>query len=716
MRELSGRLGGLVRWLALAMSVYHIYAGAFGRPEALFFRGVHLAFALALIFLWLPAGHGSPRQRASAADWVALAFSLAAIGYLFWNYEYVVTRYNWVDPLAASDIAFAAALTLVVLEATRRTIGPALPITALVFLVYALGGPYLPGPLRHRGFSLELVLDQMYLTTDGIFGIPLDVSATYVILFVIFGAFLEQSGAGKLFMDFASSLAGHTPGGPGKVSCISSGLFGTISGSAVANVMVDGWLTIPLMKRTGFRPHFAAAVEAVASTGGQIMPPVMGAAAFVMAEFLGIPYIEVAKHAAIPAILYYLALFMAIHFEARRTGLLGLPRAELPRLGEVIGARGHLFVPVFIIVYLMLAGYTAPMAALWGIVGAALSPWLGRLSWLVLPVLLIEYLLPEMHVAARETFGTALPGLLQRFLLASNANLVLTVGFAALAAIRIASRTGRERLKPDCLGMFGPALVDGAKNTLGVAAACASAGIVIGVIALTGAGLQFTSLVLAAARDSLIPALVLTMTAGIILGMGMPTTAAYIVQAALLIPALIKLGVVPIAAHMFVFYFAIISAITPPVAMAVYAAAGIGKTPLWATGIAAVQLGATGFIVPFMFVYGPSLLFVGSWAEIITTIASASIGVTCLAASLHGYLMRPASMWQRAVLLVAAILLIVPGYITDLIGLALLGVVVVAQWMAPVPAAAPSAPAAASTDGAAVELDVERIERLQRGA
>ncbi len=715
MRDLQGWIGSLVRWVALAMSVYHVYAGAFGRPEALFFRGVHLAFALALIFLLLPARKGSPRDRAGASDWAAVVLSLAAIVYLFWNYEYVVTRYIWVDPLAPADLVFAGLLTLLVLEGTRRVIGLAMPITALAFLAYALAGPYLPGPLRHRGFSLELVLDQLYLTTDGIFGIPLDVSATYVILFIIFGAFLERSGAGQLFMDFASALAGHTPGGPGKVSCISSGLFGTISGSAVANVMVDGWLTIPLMKRTGFRPHFAAAVEAVASTGGQIMPPVMGAAAFVMAEFLGIPYIQVAKHAAIPALLYYLALFMAIHYEARRTGLSGIPRAELPRIGGVLGSRGHLFMPVFIIVYLMLAGYTAPMAALWGIVGAAMSPWLGRLGWLVLPLFVADILLPELHVTARETVGGVLPAFLQRFVLASSANLILTLGFAALGAIRGATRRGRERLKPDCLDVVVPSLVDGARNTLGVAAACACAGIVIGVIALTGAGLQFTSLVLAAARDSLIPALVLTMVAGIILGMGMPTTAAYIVQAALLIPALIKLGVLPIAAHMFVFYFAIISAITPPVAMAVYAAAGIGKTPLWATGLSAMRLGATGFIVPFMFVYGPSLLFVGSWVEILTTFVSACIGVTCLAASLHGYLLRSVTVWQRVVLFAAAILLIVPGYITDLIGLALLGVVLVAHWMAQAPAPIPAAPAAATVDGPAVELDAERIERLQRG-
>lgn len=507
---------------------------------------------------------------------------------------------------------------------------------------------------------------------------------------MLFGAFLEKSGTGQLFMDFASALAGHTPGGPGKISCISSGLFGTISGSAVANVMVDGWLTIPLMKRTGFRPHFAAAVEAVASTGGQIMPPVMGAAAFVMAEFLGVSYITIAKHAAIPAILYYLALFFAIHFEAQRTGLRGLPREELPSIRSVLVERGHLFVPMFIIVYLMLVGYTAPMAALWGTLAAALSTWMGRLGWLYLVVLLIEYILP------------------------GNVMEVLGIGWLVLAAIRLLSAEGRTGLKPLLTKLFPDALEDGAKNALAVASACACAGIVIGVIALTGAGLQFTSLILAAAKDSLVPALILTMIAGIILGMGMPTTAAYIVQAALLIPALIKLGILPIAAHMFVFYFAIISAITPPVAMAVYAAAGIGKTNLWATGLAAMRLGAIGFIVPYMFVYGPSLLFVGTWFDIITTIVSASIGVICLSAALHGWLTKPTVWWERVLLGVAAFCLIKPGIYTDILGLVLLGAVLASQRWLDILRPAIEARGMAEARGPAVELDAAKIERAKQ--
>ncbi len=682
------RLGGGLAWpaaaLAVAMSGYHIWAGAFGVPEAIYFRGTHLAFALTLIFLWFPARRSSPATRPTLTDVACLAAALAAIGYLFVHHDYVVNRYIWVDPLSRGDLIFGILLTVLVLEATRRTVGAALPLTALLFLAYAFAGPILPGPLQHRGFSLELVMDQLYLSTEGIFGIPLAVSATYVILFVLFGAFLEKSGTGQLFMDFATGLTGHTAGGPGKVSCVSSALFGTISGSAVANVMVDGWLTIPLMKRSGFRPAFAAAVEAVASTGGQIMPPVMGAAAFVMAEFLALPYITIAKHALIPALLYYLAVFVAIHFEARRTGLRGLPREELPSLRRVLRSRGHLFLPVLIILGVMLAGYTAPYAALWALWGTAAL---------------------AAHPALALPLGVLVP---LGAWLAGQMPIAWALGAAgAVALAKAVWREPRLTWRP-----LIQALADGARNSLPVAAACASAGIVIGVIALTGLGLQFTGLVLTAARDSLIPALVLTMVAGIVLGMGMPTTPAYIVQAALLIPALIKLGVLPIAAHLFVFYFAIISAITPPVAMAVYAAAGIGGSNLWQTGLAAVRLGATGFIVPFMFVYGPSLLFIGDWFTVVTTLISAAVGVTALAAGLHGYLQRPLYWWERGVLVAGALLLIKPGLRTDLVGVLLLAGVLAAQRLLPGPAAPR---AAAGPEGPAVILEAEKIERAERG-
>jgi TRAP transporter 4TM/12TM fusion protein len=454
----------------------------------------------------------------------------------------------------------------------------------------------------------------MYLTTEGIFGPTLGVSAAYVILFVLFGAFMERTGIGRLFMDFALSLTGHTAGGPGKVAVVSSSLFGTVSGSAVANVLVDGPITIPLMKRSGFRPPFAAAVESVASTGGQIMPPIMGAAAFVMAEFLAVSYFQVTLWAIIPAILYYVAVFFAVHFEAKRAGLLGLPRSEIPRLGQVMRERGHLFIPIFVILGGLIAGYSAPLCALAG-----------------------------------------------------------TLSCIPVALLRKSTRAGIT------WRTVWYALEDGAKNSIAVALACACAGIIIGVITITGAAINFTAIVVGLARDLLPLALVLTMLAGIVLGMGMPTTPAYIVMVSLLVPALIKLGAIPPAAHMFAFYFAILSAITPPVALAVYAAAGIAKANLWESGWAAVRVGAAGFIVPFMFVFETSLLLIGDWFTILTSFVSATIGVICLASGLHGYLFREIRLWERLFLLAAAVLLIKPGLITDLIGLVLLACVIVNQ-------------------------------------
>jgi TRAP transporter 4TM/12TM fusion protein len=598
--------------IGMAMSIYHLYTGYFGAPEAFLHRSIHLLFTMVLIFFVSPLSKEAWAKKYRWTDAILIFLTIGCLGYLFVNYEYIVTRYALVHPLSPWDLALGILLTLLLVEASRRAIGPALPITAGFFLAYAYVGPYLPGLLRHSGFSTEMIIDQLFLTTEGIFGMPLGVSATYVILFIIFGTFLEKSGTGQLFMDFASAITGWTRGGPGKISCISSALFGTISGSAVANVMVDGWLSIPLMKRTGFKTDFACAVEATASTGGQIMPPVMGAAAFVMSEFTGIPYITICLYALIPALLYYLSLFSSIHFEAGRSGIKGIPKDELPRLRVVMARRGHMFIPLIVIVYMMIQGYTPMYACIYSTVA----------------VVVLSFIRPETRMSFK---------------------------------------------------IFLKALEESAKNTLGVAAACACAGIVIGVINLTGVGLKFTSFVLFVAGDSLIPALVLTMVAGIVLGMGMPTTPAYIVQAALLIPALIKLGVNNVAAHMFVFYFSTISAITPPVAMAVYAAAGIGGGKLWPTGLWAMKIAATGFIVPFMFVYGTSLLFIGTWFEIITSSISASFGVIALAAGLMGFFVKELKMWERIVLVGAAMLLIKPGLYTDAAGYVLLLVIYLRQ-------------------------------------
>jgi TRAP transporter 4TM/12TM fusion protein len=593
--------------ISVAMVLYHMWAIGVGSPEAIWFRGTHLLFALVLTFLIFRvtgAGEGGP----GVSDYVLLVLGALPILYLFVNYDYIVNRIFYVDDLTLMDKIMGTMMTLVVLEAVRRVLGWAMPITAVVFLCYGLFVARLE-PQR--------LLDQLYMGTEGIFGIPLAVSATYVLIFVVFGSFMERTGTGQLFMDFATGLTGHHTGGPGKVAVVSSSLFGTISGSAVANVMVTGQISIPLMKRTGFKPEFAGAVEAVASTGGQIMPPIMGAAAFVMAEFLGVPYGQVVIWAVIPAVLYYLACFSAVHFEAKRLGLVGLPRSELPKLGTVLRTNGHLFIPVALILIVIYSGYSAPMAALVG-----------------------------------------------------------TLSCFPVAALRKSTRVNVTF--DNLLG----ALVDGARNTIPVALACAAAGIVVAVVTATGLGIVFTQFVVHLSKDMLLPALMLTMLAGIILGMGIPTTPAYIIMTALLVPAIVKLGVIVPAAHMFAFYFAILSAITPPVALAVFAACGIAKSDLWKTGLAAVKIGATSFIVPYMFVYEPSLLMIGDWPTIITSCVSASIGVVLFAAGLHAYLITATNFWQRPMLLIAGLLLIKPGLESDMVGVALAAVVIVTQVMA----------------------------------
>lgn len=595
----------MIRTIGVLMSVFHLYVSFVGPPDAYVMRGSHLAFALALAFLVLPGFNGRT-ERVGWFDVLLLLGALAGALYPSMNLSYIQNRMYYVDDPLLMDYVFGGALIVLIMEATRRATGWALPITAMIFLIYGV---------THGNQPVSMMLDQLYLTTEGIFGIPLYVSATYVMLFILFGAFVERSGAGQLFMDFALALAGHTSGGPAKVAVITSSLFGTVSGSAVANVMTTGTFTIPLMMRTGYRPAFAGAVEAVASTGGQLMPPIMGAAAFVMAEFLGVSYLTVAGFAILPALLYYVAVFMAVHFEAKRIGLVGLPKADLPRLREVLVERGHLFLPLVVIVVVLLSGRSAAFSALCGIGSVIPTTWL--------------------RASTRKTFTWS--------------------------------------------AIFD-ALESGAQNTLVVALACASAGIVIGVITLTGLGLAFTGLVLELSQNSLLLALFLTMLAGILLGMGLPTTPAYIVQVALLVPALVKLGVQVEAAHLFVLYFAVLSAITPPVAMAVYAANGISRGTLMQTSWAAVKLGLTGYIIPFMFVFSPSLLLMGDLGTVVLATVTATIGVMCLAGSLHEYFFfGPTRWWDRLMLLSAALVLIKPGWQSDLIGIILITLTAASQ-------------------------------------
>lgn len=586
--------------IAVVMAVYHFYVVLFGVPSVFYFRGTHLLLVLILVFLWYPSSKSLSNEINVAINGTLLLFSLSSIGYIFINHDYVLDRFAYVDDLNSADLFLGTALIVVTLEATRRVIGLALPLTAVIFLAYALLIEQIP---------YGQLIDQMYLTTEGIFGIPLNVSATYMVLFILFGALVEHSGTGRLFRDFSLALAGGSAGGPAKVACVTSAMFGTISGSSTANVMTTGTFTIPMMKKIGYRPAFAGAVEAVASTGGQIMPPIMGAAAFVMAELLAVSYLTVVSIAIVPAILYFIAVFFAVHFEAKRIGLKGLPRPDLPKMSEVLKTRGHQFLPLAIIVGVLFAGYSPPYAALCGLLS-------------VLPVALL-------------------------------------------------GKTTRQEISwrtvPD-------ALITGIRNTLIVAGACASAGIVIGVISQTAIGIEFTQLVASGfSGGNLLVALILTAVAGILLGMGLPTTPAYIVQAALLAPALVNLGVPREAAHLFVFYFAILSVITPPVAISLYAANGLSGAGLWESGIAAIKLAATGYIIPFMFVFGPSLLLIGYWGNVAWSVLTAVLGVICLASSLHGYLLLPINVYFRSILFCSAIALMRPGIESDLVGLLLLG-------------------------------------------
>jgi TRAP transporter 4TM/12TM fusion protein len=676
-RKLSGYAAVVVGVVGVVMSLYHVYARLTpAAPDSLVLRMIALAFCLALAFLLFPFRSSTPLDeestRLEATDdapttipWIDLglaALSLACMTYFFVYYGYITERFPTAHPLSPLDMTVGTVLVALVLEATRRTLGAALPILAILFMVYSLVGPWLFGPLRHKGLTYEILIDQTVFTSEGLFGIPLGVAASYVILFIIFGAFLERSGAGQFFMNMANALAGSQRGGPGKVAVVSSSMFGTISGSAVANVMVDGWLTIPMMKRTGFKPEAAAAVEAVASTGGQIMPPVMGAASFVMAEFLGLPYSTIMLAALIPALFYFGALFASIHFNASRNGLMGLPKEELPRLGTVLWSHGHLLAPVVVIFLLLLEGFTATYAALVATAMVVYAWLLGRWVWPLLGVGIALWVLD----GPPWLWGAV----------------------AIAGAVGALLRPGGPRNVRQLIVSDGPnALRNGAYQTVPVAMATAAAGIMIGVILQTGMAIRFTSFLVEFAGGQLFIALIITMIAAVILGTALPTTPAYIMLAALLIPALIKLDVPPLAAHMFAFYFGCLSAVTPPECLAVYAAASISRCSVWGAGWQAVKFAAAGFLVPYFFVYYPALLFQGTWGEIGLALVSGGIGVIALAAGLEGYFLRTATWFERGLFVAAALLLIDPALVTDLIGLVLLAVGLGLQRLRPASAA-----------------------------
>ena len=604
--------------IGIAMALFQLYYTiGYGVLEGSLLAAIFLSFALTMIFLLHPAvkpreGRGEP-VFLLLVDLVLAACAIATSVYLYFNYEELQERMAYIDEVPAQAVALAYILVGLSLEATRRMTGLPLFTVAIAFFAYFLWGDHLPALIRHNGATLENIAENMYLTGEGVYGIPIMLACSTLFAFMMFGAFLEGSNMSSIFMDLAYRLTRKSQGGPAKVAIFASALFGTISGSSAGNVYTTGVFTIPLMKKCGYQPHFAGAVEAVASTGGQIMPPVMGAAAFMMAELCGVSYLEVAKAALLPALLYYLALWVMIHFEARRRGL-GLISSELvPSLRSILG-RLYFLAPLAILVAVMIDGRSAAICA----------------NMATGSILLLSFLRRDTRFTLKRLFDTL---------------------YAAAA------------------------------SSLMVVACCAASGIVVGVINYTGIGFKFINVLTGLADGHLFIMLLLLMVTSFILGMGMPTTPAYIVVATLGAPALIRMGLAPLVAHMFCFYYAILSFITPPVCVAAYAGANIAEADPMKTGFTSMKLGVVAFIVPVMFVYEPSLLWQGSLLSSATATVTAVIGVIGLSGALQNWLLRTCTLPERLLLLIGGLSLFYPGLITDLIGFACMGFVITCQHM-----------------------------------
>jgi TRAP transporter 4TM/12TM fusion protein len=628
-RLLLGRVHGAVKAvllvcaiMAIALAILHLYVAAFGTPEGRSFRSVHLTVMLTLAIFMFPLFRqsirdpivvsGDPRNTLRmigfGIDLVLVALVLFVEVYTIWDIDAFQLRLGDKYP---PDLIVGGILIVIVLEATRRAVGWAMVLVTSFFIVHTLFSDHFYGVFFGPPVRFPKFIDSLFMASDGLFGIPLHVVATYIVLFIIFGAVLIRSGAGRFFIDLAVALTGHRIGGPAKAAVVASGFMGTVSGSAVANVVTTGSFTIPLMKNLGYRPKFAASVEACASSGGQIMPPIMGAAAFVMAEFLEVPYSSIIVAAAIPAFLYYVTIYFMVHLEADKHSIGAVDEKSLPRVGETLAGGWHLLIALLVLVYFLLVGYTPMKSAIWG--------------------------LGTMFVLSFVNKGT--------------------------------------RMSPvDLLA----ALEAGIRATVPVTIACACAGLIIGSVFVSGLGLKFTDSVIQISHGNLLVLLALTGVSAIVLGMGITTTAVYITVAALIVPALIKSGIVPIAAHMFAFYFGVVSAITPPVALASFAAAAIAKSPPMATAVESTRIGIAKYIVPLVFVYDPSLLFIGPlWATVIST-ALAMAGLWVLSIGLEGWYRGPLGILQRLVALAAAILILLPpldyiaglpGYVADTTGL-----------------------------------------------
>ncbi len=611
-RDLTGKWYYLAAVLAVGTALYHIYTAYYGAPFALLFRNIHWMLIGVLIFIYFPAFKNSPKDRPTIIDLIFVLASLVVGMYVILNFDAIAGR---AGAPVTTDIVLGMILTLIVLEAGRRTVGWPIVIIAILFLIYAYFGREMPGIFMHRGYSISRIFPFLYLTDAGIFGIPLGVSSRFILLFIIFGAFLEKAGAGLFFRDLSLALTGRHVGGPGKASILFSGFIGSITGSSTANVVTTGTFTIPLMKKLGYKPAFAGGVEADASTGGQILPPVMGAAAFVMAEYIGVPYLTVMIAAIVPALLYFITSFFMVHFRALKENLLPVPKDELPKLLEVVKKGFYYFTPLIILIILLALRYSPSRAVFWALMSTIVISWFKE----------------ETRMGPREIFE---------------------------------------------------ALFSGVQKALEVVAACAVAGIIIGMVTMTGLGLKFSTLIEVLAGGNLFAGLFYTLIASLILGIGVPTTAKYIILATLVAPALVTLGAPLLAAHLFILYFGTDADITPPVGLAAYAAAGISGAHPIQTGIEAFKMGITAYIVPFCFILGPALLLQGPLHEIILACVTALIACMGLGAAMQGYFVRNMPIWHRPLLFAGSVMLMETTWTWDLIGLFIVGGIFTIEYLA----------------------------------
>ena len=604
-RKLSGIPGLIISAWLICMALFHLYTAGIATMPITIQRAVHLTFAIVAVYILYPATRKGSKTSVPFYDWILAIAAGCVTGYIIFFFNEIARR--GAEPLPY-EIYLGIAAIVLVLEAGRRVVGNVLPCLSVLFLTYCYFGNYVPGIFQIRGYSLSRIIQHMYLTPEGIFGLALGVSATFVIVFIIFGAFLSQSGGAKFFNELALALAGSKPGGPAKVAVVASGLLGTINGSSVANVATTGTFTIPLMKRVGYPPHYAGAVEACASTGGQLMPPIMGAGAFIMSEFLNIPYLTIAAAAIIPALIYYTAIFTNVHVRAMKQKLTGLPKDQLPVLREVMHSDGHLIIPVIVVIITLLMKYTPLRAGFIGVVAVIL-----------------------------------------------------------VSACRKHTRMGvKELLK---------ALEEGARGGLGVALACALVGFVVGTSSLTSLGLTISNNIIDISGGSLILTLVMAMVACLVLGMGLPTTANYIVCSTIIAPALIGMEVLPICAHMFVFYFGIMADLTPPVCLAAFTGAGIAGASPAKTGFTATKIALGSYMLPYCFVYNPMLLLQNvEPVELVILVVSAMLGVIVLAGTFEGWFYRPLKMYERVAVGIFALAAIHPHMIISVVAIAAIAV------------------------------------------